>query len=249
MAEIAQTITDECFEPDISHLVIEDGEPVDNIFSEKQAQILIESLQASLREELMPCITLTNVGLFASPNLPPLVPDVLVTFEMSPPGSLEEKKNKTYLIWNYGRAPDMVFEIVSNKEGYEDTEKLRKYAEWRVSYYIIYDPFTYLGNRPLRAFRLSGNRYVELLDPYRIEELDLGFKVEKKVYHNYEGPWLRLCNQDGEILLTGKEKSELLEEQVHAETQRAEAEAQRAEAEAQRADQLAARLRALGEDV
>jgi len=256
MAEVAQPVTEESFEPDISHLVIEDGEPVDNIFSEKQQQILVESLQASLPEDLRPCIALANVGLFASPHQPPLVPDVLVTFGTSPPGSLDEKQNKTYLIWNFGRAPDIVFEIVSNKEGKEDTEKLEKYAEWRVSYYVIYDPFAYLGSRPLRTFRLSGNRYVELLDPYKIDELNLGFTVQKKTYHNFEGSWLRLCDENGEILLTGIEKAEQMEEHVEAaerradtEKQRADTEKHRAETAEQRAEKLAARLRVLGEEV
>lgn len=60
-------LTDE-LEPDITHLQIEDGEPVDNIFSEKQQLLLIESLDASLREELLPCVALANIGLFASPD-------------------------------------------------------------------------------------------------------------------------------------------------------------------------------------
>ena len=209
MAEAVPSETCDSLEPDISHLQIEDDEPVDNIFSEKQQQLLVESLDVSLRDELRPLVALANVGLFASPDQAPMVPDVMVAFEKAPPGPLDKKKNKTYLIWNYGSPPDVVIEIVSNQEGNEDTSKKEKYAEWRVGHYVIYDPFEYLGSRKLRAYQLHGKNYVELLDPYKLKDFELGFEIRDGLFRGYEGPWLRWVDDNGVALLTSVEQAEL----------------------------------------
>lgn len=224
MAEVALSHDFEDLEPDISHLEIEDGEPVDNIFSEKQQQLLLDSLDASLPESLRPCVALANVGLFGSPHQPPLVPDVMVAFQKLPPGPLEEKKNNTYFIWNYGGPPDIVIELVSNKKGNEDATKLATYAQWRVGYYVIYDPFAHLGGRALRTFQLNGTGFVELIDPFKLPQFGLGFEVRPGDYRGYSGPWLRWVDDQGTMLATGLE---------------------RADAERQRADTLEAKLRAI----
>ncbi|MDW8396596.1 MAG: Uma2 family endonuclease, partial [Anaerolineae bacterium] len=62
----------------------------------------------------------------------------------------------------------------------------------------------------------------------------LGVTLWAGVYGGLEATWLRWCDQEGKLLLTGQE--------------RAEAERQRAEAERQRAERLEAKLRALGVD-
>lgn len=228
-------------EPDISHLEIEDDEPVDNIFSEKQQQLLVDSLDASVSENLRPYVALANVGLFASPHHPPLVPDVMVAFGKEPAGPLTEKKNNTYLIWNYGGPPDIVIELVSNKKGGEDSRKLNTYAKWRVGYCVIYDPFAYLGHRPLRTFQLTGTTYVELIDPFKLPQLNLGFTIQYGEYRSFEGPWLRWVDGQGTTLCTASEI-------VEKERQRADEERQRADEERQRADALEAKLKALGID-
>jgi hypothetical protein len=277
MAELAKHAIDDDLEPDISHLQIEDDQPVDNIFSEKQQQLLVDSLDASLCDDLRPLVTLANVGLFASPDQPPMVPDVMVAFQKTAPGPLDKKKNKTYLIWNYGSPPDIVIELVSNTEGREDGAKLEKYQDWRVGHYVIYDPFEYLGARKLRAFQLHGSKYVELLDPYKLPDLGLGFEVRNGTFRGYEGPWLRWIDHQGALLLTGAEKAEhekaraeqekarADEEKARAEQEKARAEQEsvradqeqsradqekaRADQERARAEELIARLRALGQDV
>lgn len=244
MAEPSRKYDPEDIEPDISHIEIEDGEPVDNIFSEKQQQLLLDCLEASLHEELRPVVALANVGLFASPDQPPLVPDVMVTFQKTAPGPLDKKKNKTYFIWNYGTPPDIVIEIVSNREGGEATHKLQKYAEWRVGHYVIYDPFEYLGARKLRTYQLQGRNYVELLEPTKLADFELGLRIEEGVYRGYEAPWLRWIDAEGNNLLTGQERTLLEAERADAEAERADAETERANAEAERANAEAERANA-----
>jgi hypothetical protein len=66
------------------------------------------------------------------------------------------------------------------------------------------------------------------------EEVGLGVALWRGVYEGSEETWLRWCDRDGGLILTGEE--------------RAEAEHARAEAERERAERLAAKLRAAGID-
>ena len=104
-------------EPDVSHLITEDDEPVDNPFSEKQQRMLADSLHASWTKEMRegrPFVAFANVGLFFVPKNPALVPDVQVSLDVELPEDLWEKKNRSYMTWVYGKPPDIVLEIVSN---------------------------------------------------------------------------------------------------------------------------------------
>lgn len=42
------------------------------------------------------------------------------------------KEHRSYMVWEFGKPPDLVLEIVSNTEGKEHAEKLRRYAWMRV---------------------------------------------------------------------------------------------------------------------
>lgn len=60
--------------------------------------------------------------------------------------------------------------------------------------------------------------------------------------------WLRWCDRDGQVILTGAEGQELERQKTEFERRRADSERQRAESERQRAERLAERLRAMGID-
>jgi Uma2 family endonuclease len=221
-------------EPDISQLITEDDTPVDNIFSEKQQRLLAESLYTSWpgpSGEERTFIALVNVGMFYTVNQPALVPDVLVSLDVQLPDELWAKKNRSYFIWEYGKPPEVVIEIVSNLEGGEDSDKLRRYARLGIAYYVIYDPMQLLSDRPLRLYERRRATYVEMSE-YWLPELELGLTLWEGEYESHHGTWLRWCNRDGAVLMTGAEA--------------AQRERQRAEQERQRAEHLAAQLRALG---
>ena len=81
--------------PDVSQVVTENDEPVDDLQSEKGQRLLVGALYASwagpppLPEEA-PCIeprsflAAANVGLFFSPKARPIVPDVMVGTDLAP---------------------------------------------------------------------------------------------------------------------------------------------------------------------
>jgi hypothetical protein len=108
-------------EPDISHLITEDATPVDNIFSEKQQRLLAESLYSSWQGPggERSFIVLANVGMFYATSQQAVVPDVLVSLDVQHPEDVWEKRHRSYFIWEYGKPPEVVIEIVSNKVGGE----------------------------------------------------------------------------------------------------------------------------------
>jgi len=149
---------------------------------------------------------------------------------------------RSYLCWEYGKPPDVVIEVVSNRLGGEE-DKLERYAMIGVPYVVIYDPEGHLSSRPLRVWGHHLKSYVEHANPGVLPDVGLGLTLWPGLYQGVEATWLRWCHPNGPLVLLGSEVAE-------AERERAEAERERAEAERARADRLAARLRELGvEDV
>ncbi len=247
--------------PQVDHLITEDDVPVDNIYSEKQQRLLTQSLYASWQGPgaRRPFIALANVGLFYSINRPALVPDVFVSLDVEFPADIWEKRRRSYMIWEYGKPPEVVIEIVSNKVGGEDDAKLRTYARMGVAYYVIYDPTRQLSEQVLRLYALQPTTCVAL-EAFWLPGVELGLTLWQGKFEDREDTWLRWCDQDGQLLLTGAERADAEQQRADAEQQRADAERQRADAERQRAEQeqlarqqaqqeverLAARLRELG---
>jgi hypothetical protein len=214
--------------PNLDELVTEDEKPVDSILIEKQQRLLTEPLYSSWPGpgEGRPFLALANVGLFHTVGEPPLVPDNLLSLDVTAPTDLHVKAGRSYFVWLMGKVPDAVIETVSDRRGGEDSLKMRTYARLRIPYYIIYDPEEWLGRGVLRAFTLREGRY-EAIDPGWLPELGLGVKLWQGTYEGHENSWLRWCDQQGQVIPTG---------------------AERAEEERRRAERLAARLRELGVD-
>lgn len=239
MSDSASTIQDaserdwDIPEPDISHLVIEDDEPVDNIYSEKQQALLTDCLFSSWERE-GPFVALTDVGLFYALKEPAYVPDFLLSLDVEHPANIREKKHKTYLMWEFGKRPDLVIEVVSNIDRHEE-RKLRGYADIGIPYYVIHDPDHHLSQRTLRAYELHGTDYVEMMKPM-FPQLGLGLTLWEGYYRGLEDVFARFVDLEGELLLTGCEKADSESQRADSESQRADSESQRADSETQRAD-------------
>lgn len=228
-------------EPDISHLEIEDGVPVDNIYSEKQQRLLTEPLYSSWlgpRGEggaRRPFFAASNVGVFGGIHEPPLCPDVLLSFDVAiHPDAVTEKKHRTYFIWEFGKPPDLVIEVVSNRKGGELGKRKAGYERLRVLYYVVWDPERLLRERDLAVWVFAEGGYIPMTTAEFTQLDGLSLRPWDGVYEGLEGRWLRWY-ADGQLIPTGAERAEAEAERAEAEAQRAEAEAQRAEAEAQRA--------------
>jgi putative restriction endonuclease len=249
--------------PDLESMVIDDGAPVDNIFSEKQMRLLTEPLYSSWAGPApgRQFLALADVGLFYAVNEPPLVPDVILSLDVGQSGDLTLKENRSYFVWLRGKVPDVVTEIVSNREGGEDTDKLAAYARLNIPYYVIFDPFDMLGGGVLRAFALTRRQY-EPVAPDWLEGIGLGLTLWKGSFEETKETWLRWCDKAGRPIPTGAEKAAReaarakKAEKAKDEAEKARHQAEKAKAEAEkakaRADErvrrLEAKLRAAGLD-
>jgi Uma2 family endonuclease len=248
--------------PKYDHLITEDDTPLDNLFSERQQRLVTAPLDDSWPgpRDGRNFVTMANVGVFRSDQGPALVPDALLAVNVYlPVGDLLRKENRSYFVWRYGKPPDVVIEIVSNREGGEDGHKLVQYADMGVGYYAIFDPANLLGGGILRVFRLVGKTYQPANAPYWFPEIELGLTLWQGEFVRSTATWLRWCDADGTPILTGKERADREAFRAEQERQRAEQERQRAElqqlraesAEAERDElrrqlaQLEARLRAV----
>lgn len=166
--------------PDISHIETEDDTPVDNFPSAKQQRLLTEPLYTSQPIDF-PFLVDANIGVFYQINSAPAVPDVLLSLGVAVADDWWAKENRSYFVWEFGKPPDVVIEIVSNKKGGELDRKLNEYAQIGARYYVVYDPQQLIQDTPLRVYELHVRRYV-LRPDYLLEEVDLALTLWDGVY-------------------------------------------------------------------
>ena len=212
--------------PNTDHLITEDDAPVDNIFSEKQQRLLTEPLYTSWRGPApgRPFLAAANVGIFYALHERPLAPDVFLSVDVQASPDWWEKRGRSYLVWEHGKPPDVVIEVVSNLKGEETGQKFQRYAWMRVPYYVIFDPQQLLLPAPFRLYELRGGAYVERSEGW-LTIVQLGLVLWPGSYEGMPDQWLRWCDAEGQVLPTGAEGLEQ---------------------ERQRAERLRAQLRALG---
>ncbi len=203
-------------EPVVDHLVTEDNTPVDGVFSEKQMRLLTEPLYTSWPGpgQQRAFVAMANVGLFFTVHRPPLVPDMLLSLDVELPADVHPKQHRSYFLWEYGKVPDVVIEVVSNREGGEDTEKLAAYARGRVPYYVIYDPENLLSAESLRGYRLETSEYRRMDEPIEFPNIGLGLRIWQGPYEDLDNTWLRWVDANGVPIPTGHERAERLAEQL-----------------------------------
>lgn len=242
--------------PDISHIKVEDGAPVDGFPSEREMRLLVQILHVfpELFGAGRDFLAAANVGLFYALHKPPLVPDVFISLDVKHPGDLHLKQNQTYMVWEYGKVPEVVVEIVSNKKGGELDKKKVDYARLRIPYYVVHDPNLLLSKQEVYVFELRGDQYEERGDHW-MPGIGLGVTIWSGEFENMPGRWLRWCDIDGTLLPTGSEaaqQAQLIAQEAslraHTEFERAEDALELVEEERQRAARLAAKLRSLGID-
>ncbi len=204
---------------------------MDNILSAKQQRLLTETLYSSWDGGGHKFLAEANIGLFHVMSNPAIVPDMLLSLDVEVRQDWRDKTQRSYFLWELGKLPEVVVEIVSNKVGGEQTEKKRKYAVMRVLFYIVFDPQHHLSNETLTIYRLDGLSY-RRHDGLDLAEVKLGLTLWEGVYEGMPGTWLRWVDERGALIPTGNER---------AERERAEK-----EAVLERAERLAAQLRALG---
>ena len=245
MTEMAEALNiPEAFdERDLSDIVTEDDTPADSIFSEKQQRLLVGSLYTAWKPG-RPFIASANVGIFRVTHESPIVPDMFLSMDTVLPDDPWPKGNRCYFLEKYGKPPEVVVEVVSDREG-ERGKNFEKYARIGVLYYIVFDPQKVIQPECLRVYELRGSRYV-LRRSRRFAGIGLGVTLWDGVFEYMNTKWLRWCDLEGWVIPVASETRQQAEYAYwQAEAECAE---QRADQAEQRADQLAARLWELGID-
>ncbi len=207
-----------------AHLITE-AETSINLFSEKQQRLLTEPIYTSWAGpgDNRPFLVTANVGLFMVNQNPAIVPDVLLSLDVVMPADWWSMEGRSYAVWQLGKTPDLVVEIVSNTKGNELNEKYRRYEQMRVPIYVVLDPEHQIQDETLAIYLLNGFGYhqMESATIYRFPEIGLGLTLWEGEFEGRSATWLRWTDLDGRLIATGDEQR-------------------------RRADRLAAQLRAAG---
>ncbi|MEM7533758.1 MAG: Uma2 family endonuclease [Chloroflexota bacterium] len=242
-------------EEDINYddIITEDDEPVDNFPSEKQQRLLVQPLFDNnyLPE---PFIAAVDIGIFRTGE-DPIVPDMFLSLGVGLAKELWDQENRSYFLWKFGKPPEIAVEIVSNKKGRETTVKLEKYAQYGIKYYVIFDFQKKVQDATLTVYELQEGVYVARSD-YQLPDVGLSLDFWDGTFEKMEQKWLRWYKSDGEMLLTGKEDSNLQralrehervraeQAEIHAEQEQARAKQERIRAEQERIRAEQERIRA-----
>ena len=212
--------------PNEEALVTEHDAMLNNLFCAKQQRLLVESLYSSWAGpgEGRSFLVEANLGVFYSVHRPPMVPSVVLSVDTRPPEDLWARAKHAYFMWEYGRPPQLVIEIVSRRQSPQGEQKLPNYARMGVPFSIVFDPTCLLGAEPLRIYgRIAGTYHRRPSEWF--PKLGVGLRLWQGEYEGLTQTWLRWCDQAGNVIPTGAEG---------------------AQREHQRAERLAAQLRALG---
>jgi hypothetical protein len=259
----------------VETLETEDEVPVDNLFSAKQQRLLTRTLYSSWTPlpkdpaftTPRPFLADANIGIYSAPLLPSIVPDFFLSLDVRPHDDWYTKAHRTYLFWEFGKPPEVALEIVSNRTGGELGDKLQRYAEIDITYYVVYDPMRLLSPDVLRVYERTTGRQYHLRNDTQLPLIGLSVKLWEGEFEDHQNSWMRWYDHEDRLILTGQEraiqaeerlsqaeermtqveaqKSQAEERATQAEEQRSQAEERATQAE-ERAARLAAKLRELG---
>ncbi len=148
---------------------------------------------------------------------------------------VEKKERKSWVVWEEGKAPDLIIELLSESTAQEDkTHKKQIYQEkMRVPEYFWYDPF---NPDDFTGFSLQNGEYQPLTfdDNQHLYSARLNLKLVRwqGEYKGVETIWLRWATPQGDLLPTERELSQKAQQEVQLQKAKA--------------DRLAAKLKALG---
>lgn len=191
--------------PNLDELIIEN-----NIVSEKQMRLLTEPLHAGWPgpSDGQPFVVMARVDLFYLAKNPAMVPDIMFAVGVRQGSDFTNRENLAYFYWLRGQTPDVVIEIVSNRDGAEETTKLKDYARIGIPYYVIFDPQSFLHGGVLRLFERRGGHYHPMPEPWFFEGLGVGLCLWQGRFEDLETTWLRWCDSEGKVIPTGAERAQ-----------------------------------------
>jgi Uma2 family endonuclease len=179
-----------------------------------------------------------------------VAPDLFVVFGI-PKSTTPERRR--YLVWEEGKAPDVVIELTSESTREEDIDdKIVIYRNQGVREYFLYDPYEEYLDSPLQGYRLIEGEYqpIEAVAG-RLPSSLLGLHLKPsdgllRLYDPATNTWLSTPEEDYHALLaaeTARQQAEAARQQAEAARQQAEAARQQEEEARRRAETEMQRLR------
>jgi Uma2 family endonuclease len=229
--------------PTAEELPDSDDTPVDNEL-QILIPILLRAILALLWADRMDWFFGVNMGVYYEPDKAAIVPDGFLSLGVER-YKARGKLRLSYVLWQeHNIVPQWVLEVVSKTPGGEYDDKMTKYAQIGVLYYVIYNPD--YGRRdkhdPFEVYRLVNGVYVRQTgNPVWMPEIGLGIGCEVGTHEGCTREWLYWYDQLSRRFPT---QANVIEQ----ERQRAEQSQQQLEQERQRAERLAERLRQMGVD-
>ncbi|HEY9865408.1 MAG TPA: Uma2 family endonuclease [Candidatus Obscuribacterales bacterium] len=159
-----------------------------------------------------------------------------------------KKERKSWVVWEEGKAPDVIIELLSPSTAQEDktNKKIIYQNQVRVPEYFWFDPF-----KPddLAGFILSNGSY-EPIFPNQFnglfsQQLGLSLVRWSGVYKTVETVWLRWATPEGEILPTIDELSAQKAEEAQRQAEEARRQAEEAQRQAEEARRRSQELETL----
>ncbi|MBE9210887.1 Uma2 family endonuclease [Nostoc sp. LEGE 06077] len=224
--------------PSAEELPDSDETPVDNELQELIPGLL-KAILLILWSDRMDWLFGIDMGIYYDPDEPPIVPDGFLSLGVE--RFYDEELRPSYVLWDENVLPILALEVVSQNYRKEYSDKLNKYQDLGVLYYVIYSPRRRRKPR-LEVHKLVNGKYE--LQPGNLvwlAEIGLGIGCERGNYCGVTREWLYWYDEAGNRYPTP-------EEQIKQAQKRAELAEQQVQQEARRAQKLAEQLRALGID-
>ncbi len=237
--------------PTEDDLPYDDGRPMETQRHVLQLMLLQETLQYHWRDRDDVYIGANMFVYYSLPQAEAVIRELdyeLGEREEPPPGErafrgpdlfvvlgVEKRERKSWVVWQEGKGPDVVIELLSESTAKVDKGKKKRIYqnELRVPEYFWYDPFS----GELAGFKLHEGVYEPIAPDERgrliSRQLGLALVRWEGVYKDVEARWLRWETLEGELLPTPAEVAEEERRRAEEERRRAEEERRRAE-EAQR---------------
>jgi Uma2 family endonuclease len=229
--------------PTAEELPDSDDTPVDNEL-QILIPILLRAILALLWADGMDWFFGVNMGVYYEPDKAAIVPDGFLSLRVER-YKARGKLRLSYVLWQeHNIVPQWVLEVVSKTPGGEYDEKMTKYAQIGVLYYVIYNPDYWRRDKhdPFEVYRLVNGSYERQTgNPVWMPEIELGIGCEVGTHEGCTREWLYWYDQLSRRLLAPANV-------IEQERQRADRAEQQLEQERQRAERLAERLRQMGVD-
>ena len=189
--------------PSADELLDSDETPVDNELQEL-IPALLKSILLMIWEARQDWLFAIDMGIYSSPELPPIVPDAFLSLGVE--RCYDEELRPSYVLWDEETVPSFVLEVVSPRYREEYTTKLKIYEQMGVLYYAIYSSKRKRKAR-FEVYKLVDGVYQLVGDsPVWMPEIGLGIGCERGNYGGVIREWLYWYDEGGKRYSTPNER-------------------------------------------